>query len=98
MRTTCGQVINPVCLASSLLQELEQDRHSLRLKLQGCQAQWECQVGELERDVRTLNTQVERLTQQLSEAERERSRSEEQHNEFSQQLQDQLQAVSVTSF
>lgn len=76
-----------------LSQELEQDRHDLRLKLQGCQALWESQVGELERDVRALNAHTERLTRQLSEAAREKSRREEQHNEISQQLQEQLQAV-----
>ncbi|XP_058274035.1 BICD family-like cargo adapter 1 isoform X2 [Hemibagrus wyckioides] len=75
------------------IEELEQDRYDLRLKLQGCQAQWESQVGELERDVRVLSAQAERLTRQLSEAEREKSRSEEQHNQFSHQLQEQLQAA-----
>ncbi|KAB5535559.1 hypothetical protein PHYPO_G00119070 [Pangasianodon hypophthalmus] len=75
------------------IEELEQDRHNLRLKLQGCQAQWESQVGELERDVRALNAHAERLTRQLSDAEREKSRSEEQHSEISQQLQEQLQAA-----
>lgn len=94
MRVKYGCVINPISL---LLQELEQDRHDLRLKLQGCQAQWESQVGELERDVRALNAHTEQLTRQLSEAEREKGRSEEQHNEISQQLQEQLQAVSTTS-
>lgn len=81
----------------SIPQELEQDRHDLRLKLQGCQAQWESQVGELERDIQSLNAHAKRLTQQLSEAEKERSRSEEQNNEISQQIQEQLQAVSTTS-
>ncbi|XP_060761785.1 BICD family-like cargo adapter 1 isoform X3 [Neoarius graeffei] len=75
------------------IEELEQDRHDLRLKLQGCQAQWESQVGELERDVRALNAHTEQLTRQLSEAEREKGRSEEQHNEISQQLQEQLQVA-----
>ncbi|XP_027018491.2 BICD family-like cargo adapter 1 isoform X1 [Tachysurus fulvidraco] len=75
------------------IEELEQDRHNLRLKLQGCQAQWESQVGELERDVRVLNARAERLTRQLKEAEKEKSRSEEQHNQISQQLQEQLQAA-----
>ncbi|XP_060761784.1 BICD family-like cargo adapter 1 isoform X2 [Neoarius graeffei] len=77
------------------IEELEQDRHDLRLKLQGCQAQWESQVGELERDVRALNAHTEQLTRQLSEAEREKGRSEEQHNEISQQLQEQLQAMEA---
>lgn len=53
-------------------------------------------MGELERDIQALNAHTERLTWQLSEAEREKSRSEEQHNEISQQLQEQLQAVSGT--
>ncbi|KAK3534368.1 hypothetical protein QTP86_014443, partial [Hemibagrus guttatus] len=75
------------------IEELEQDRYDLRLKLQGCQAQWESQVGELERDIWVLNAQAERLTRQLSEAEREKSRSEEQHNQISQQLQEQLHAA-----
>lgn len=79
----------------SLPQELEQDRHNLRLKLQGCQAQWENQVGELERDVQALTAHAERLTLQLSETKREKTLGEEQHNEISQQLQEQLQEVSV---
>lgn len=81
-----------------LPQDLEQDRHDLRLKLLGCQAQWESQVGELERDVRALNAHTEQLTRRLSETERDKSRSEEQHIEIRQQLQEQLQAVSDVSF
>ncbi|KAM9440241.1 BICD family-like cargo adapter 1 isoform 2-T2 [Clarias gariepinus] len=73
------------------IEELEQDRHNLRLKLQGCQAQWENQVGELERDVQALTAHAERLTLQLSETKREKTLGEEQHNEISQQLQEQLQ-------
>ncbi|KAK1900131.1 BICD family-like cargo adapter 1 [Dissostichus eleginoides] len=55
------------------LEALEQGRHELRQKLEGCQSQWESQVGELERDVRELRGQVERLTRTLSEAERDKS-------------------------
>ncbi|XP_072524963.1 BICD family-like cargo adapter 1 [Salminus brasiliensis] len=75
------------------VEELEQGRHELRLKLQGCQAQWESQVAELERDVRELRAQVEGLTRALSEAEREKSRNQQQHSEISQQLREQLQAA-----
>ncbi|TDH14921.1 hypothetical protein EPR50_G00026140 [Perca flavescens] len=63
------------------LEELEQGRHELRLKLEGSQSQWESQVLDLERDVRELRAQVERLTQALSEAEREKSRAQVEHNE-----------------
>ncbi|TSP46836.1 BICD family-like cargo adapter 1 [Bagarius yarrelli] len=76
------------------IEELEQDRHDLRLKLQGCRAQWESQVLELERDIRMLNAQSERLTRQLSETERGKSLSEEQHNRISQQFQEQLQELA----
>ncbi|KAI5626379.1 BICD family-like cargo adapter 1 [Silurus asotus] len=75
------------------IEELEQERYDLRLKLQGCQVQWESQVGELERDVRALSAQAEKLTQRISEAEKEKSQREKQHNEISQQIQEQLQAA-----
>ncbi|XP_030008965.1 BICD family-like cargo adapter 1 [Sphaeramia orbicularis] len=72
------------------LEELEQGRHELRLKLEGCQSQWESQVGELERDVRELSAQVERLTLALSEAERDKSRAQLEHSEQTQLLREQL--------
>lgn len=72
------------------LEELEQGRHELRLKLEGCQSQWESQVVELERDVRELSAQVERLTQALSEAERDKSRAQLEHSEHTQRLREQL--------
>ncbi|XP_070685667.1 BICD family-like cargo adapter 1 isoform X2 [Pempheris klunzingeri] len=72
------------------LEELEQGRHELRLKLEGCQSQWESQVGDLERDVRELSTQVERLSQALSEAERDKSRAQLEHSEHTQRLREQL--------
>ncbi|KAL7842716.1 hypothetical protein SRHO_G00244050 [Serrasalmus rhombeus] len=75
------------------VEELEQARHELRLKLQGCQVQWESQVAELERDVLELRAQVEELTQALSEVEREKSRNQQQHIEISQQLREQLHTV-----
>uniref|UniRef100_A0A3B1J870 Si:ch211-235m3.5 n=1 Tax=Astyanax mexicanus TaxID=7994 RepID=A0A3B1J870_ASTMX len=79
--------------ADKVEQELEQGRHELRLKLQDCQAQWESQVAELERDVRELRGQVEGLTRALSETEKEKSRDKQQHAEISQQLREQLQAA-----
>ncbi|KAL3057321.1 hypothetical protein OYC64_007741 [Pagothenia borchgrevinki] len=72
------------------LEALEQGRHELRQKLEGCQSQWESQVGELERDVRELSGQVEQLTRTLSEAERDKSRAELEHSEHTQRLRDQL--------
>ncbi|XP_072318983.1 BICD family-like cargo adapter 1 [Eucyclogobius newberryi] len=75
------------------LEELEQNRHELRLKLEGCQSQWESQVGDLERDARELSAQVEHLTLALGEAERNRTRGEMEHGENTQRLQDQLNAA-----
>ncbi|KAM4627380.1 BICD family-like cargo adapter 1 [Polymixia lowei] len=72
------------------LEELEQGRHDLRLKLEGCRSQCECQVGDLERDVREQSAQVERLTQALSEADRDKSRAQQEHNEQIQRLREQL--------
>ncbi|XP_058488954.1 BICD family-like cargo adapter 1 isoform X2 [Solea solea] len=72
------------------LEELEQGRHELRLKLQGCQSQWESQVGDLERDVRELRAQVELLTQALGEAERDKSRAQLEHSEHTQRLRQEL--------
>uniref|UniRef100_A0A9J8D1B7 Si:ch211-235m3.5 n=1 Tax=Cyprinus carpio carpio TaxID=630221 RepID=A0A9J8D1B7_CYPCA len=73
------------------LQELEQGRYELRVKLEDCQAQWESQVSELERDVQELQAQVERLKRSLSAAEREKSRLKQEHSEQSQRLREQLQ-------
>ncbi|XP_028430269.1 BICD family-like cargo adapter 1 isoform X2 [Perca flavescens] len=78
------------------LEELEQGRHELRLKLEGSQSQWESQVLDLERDVRELRAQVERLTQALSEAEREKSRAQVEHSEHTQQLREQLNTAMET--
>ncbi|KAM7399450.1 hypothetical protein PAMP_018723 [Pampus punctatissimus] len=72
------------------LEELEQGRYELRLKLESCQSQWESQVGDLERDARELSAQVERLTQALSEAERDKSRAQLEHSEHTQRLREQL--------
>uniref|UniRef100_A0A3P9QG77 Si:ch211-235m3.5 n=1 Tax=Poecilia reticulata TaxID=8081 RepID=A0A3P9QG77_POERE len=78
------------------LEELEQGRHELRLKLEGCQSHWESQVGELERDVRELSAQVEQLTQALSEAERDKGRLQLEHGEQTQRLREELRTVSPT--
>ncbi|KAA8594267.1 BICD family-like cargo adapter 1 isoform X2 [Etheostoma spectabile] len=72
------------------LEELEQGRHELRLKLEASQSQWESQVLDLERDVRELRAQVERLTRALSEAERDKSRAQVEHREHTQRLREQL--------
>lgn len=78
------------------LQGLEQGRHELRLKLEGCQSQWESQVGELERDARELSAQVEQLTRALSEAERDKGRLQLEHGEQTQRLREELRTVSLT--
>lgn len=75
-------------------QGLEQGKHELRLKLEGCQSQWESQVSELERDVRELRSEVERLTRALAESERDRSRDRQEHSEHSQRLGEMLTKVS----
>lgn len=74
-------------------QGLEQGKHELRLKLEGCQSQWESQVSELERDVRELRSEVERLTKALAESERDRSRDRQEHSEHSQRLGEMLTKV-----
>ncbi|XP_059370926.1 BICD family-like cargo adapter 1 [Carassius carassius] len=73
------------------LEELEQGRYELRVKLEDCRVQWETQVSELERDVQELQERVERLSQSLSEAEREKSRLKQEHSEHSHRLREQLQ-------
>ncbi|KAF6736015.1 Bicaudal D-related protein 1 [Oryzias melastigma] len=75
------------------LEELEQGRHELQLKLEGCQSQWESQVGDLERDVRDLSAQVERLNQALSEAKKDKSRAELEHSEQTHRLKGELNAA-----
>ncbi|XP_054884911.1 BICD family-like cargo adapter 1 [Poeciliopsis prolifica] len=75
------------------LEELEQGRHELRLKLEGCRSQWESQVGELERDVRELGAQVEQLTRALSEAQRDKGRLQLEHGEQMQRLREELRTA-----
>ncbi|CAL8361329.1 unnamed protein product [Merluccius merluccius] len=72
------------------LEELEQGRHELRVKLTTCQSQWESQVGDLERELRELSGQVESLTQAVGEAEREKGRAQRDHAERTQRLREQL--------
>uniref|UniRef100_A0AAQ6ABV6 Uncharacterized protein n=1 Tax=Amphiprion ocellaris TaxID=80972 RepID=A0AAQ6ABV6_AMPOC len=72
------------------LEELEQGKHELRLKLEGSQSQWESQVGDLERDARELSAQVERLSRALSEAEKDKSRAQLEHSEQTQRLREEL--------
>lgn len=76
-------------------QELEQGRHDLRVKLEGCQSGWVSQVGDLEKDVRDLSGQVDRLTQALTDADRDRTRAQEEHAEHTQCLREQLSTVST---
>ncbi|KAK7156935.1 hypothetical protein R3I94_006856 [Phoxinus phoxinus] len=73
------------------LEELQQGRYELRVKLDICQAQWESQASELERDVQELQAQVDTLNQTLSEAESEKTRLKHEHSEQSQRLREQLQ-------
>lgn len=73
------------------LEELQQGRYELRVKLDICQAQWESHVSELERDVQELQAQVDTLNQTLSEAENEKTRLKHEHSEQSQRLREQLQ-------
>ncbi|KAM4742950.1 BICD family-like cargo adapter 1 [Anableps anableps] len=75
------------------LEELEQGRHELRLKLEGCQSQWESQVGDLEQDVRELSAQVEQLTRALSKTERDKGRLQLEHGEQTQRLREELRTV-----
>ncbi|XP_061924119.1 BICD family-like cargo adapter 1 [Entelurus aequoreus] len=72
------------------LEVLEQGRHELRLKLEGCQSEWESQVGYLERDVRDLSSQVQQLARALRQAERDKSRAQLEHSEYTQKLREQL--------
>lgn len=77
-------------------QELEQGKHELRLKLEGCQTQWESQVSDLEKDAKELSAQVERLTGALAEAERDKGRAQRERDETAQRLREQLHTVSPT--
>ncbi|KAL4647609.1 BICD family-like cargo adapter 1 isoform X2 [Arapaima gigas] len=79
---------------SGRIEELEQGKHELRLKLDSCQAQWETQVAGLECDVQDLSAQVEHLNQALGEAERERDQARQDHAEQSEQLQEQLRTAA----
>uniref|UniRef100_H3DPN1 Si:ch211-235m3.5 n=1 Tax=Tetraodon nigroviridis TaxID=99883 RepID=H3DPN1_TETNG len=75
------------------LEELEQGKHELRLKLEGCQSQWESQVSDLEKDARELSARVERLTGALAQAERDKGRAQRERDEQTQRLREQLQAA-----
>ncbi|KAJ8396449.1 hypothetical protein AAFF_G00017550 [Aldrovandia affinis] len=75
---------------SDKLEELEQNRHELRVKLDGTRTAWEDQVTELERDVQDLTVQTERLNQALSEAERDKTQTEQEHADETHRLREQL--------
>ncbi|KAL2096325.1 hypothetical protein ACEWY4_008473 [Coilia grayii] len=75
------------------LEELEQGRHELRVRLGGCQAQWEGQVAELERDLQELSAQKQNLQNQLTQAQRAHHQDQQNHAEQTQLLQQQLQAA-----
>lgn len=51
-------------------------------------------MGDLERDVRDLSSQVERLNQALSEAEKDKCRAQMEHSEQTHRLKGELNAVS----
>ncbi|KAI7800760.1 BICD family-like cargo adapter 1 [Triplophysa rosa] len=72
------------------LEELQQGRYEMQVKLDSCQAHWESQVAELERDARELHSQVDRLTQSLCKAEKEKTRLKHEHSEQSNRLREQL--------
>lgn len=72
------------------LEELQQGRYELQVKMDSCQAHWESQVAELERDIQELHSQVDRLTQSLCEAEKEKTRLNHEHGEHSNRLREQL--------
>lgn len=73
------------------IEDLQQGRYELQVKLDSCQAHWEGRVTDLEQDVHELQVQVEGLTQNLCEAEKEKSRLNHEHSEQSQRIRDQLQ-------
>ncbi|XP_064207373.1 BICD family-like cargo adapter 1 isoform X1 [Anguilla rostrata] len=75
---------------SDKLEEFEQNRHELRVKLDSCETAWENQVAELERDVQELTVQTERLTQALSEAERDKKQTQREQADESNRLKEQL--------
>ncbi|MBN3308364.1 BICL1 protein, partial [Amia calva] len=78
------------------LEELEQGKHELRLRLEGRQSEWESQVAELEKDTRELGRQVDRLTRALRQSEQEKSQAEREHGEHCGRLIEQLnKAVAV---
>ncbi|XP_069040432.1 bicaudal-D-related protein 2-like isoform X2 [Lepisosteus oculatus] len=72
------------------LEELEQGRHELQVRLEGQQSQWESQVTELEKDMRELSSEVQRLTQALRTTEREKNKMARELTEQNHQLLEQL--------
>ncbi|KAJ8347692.1 hypothetical protein SKAU_G00262810 [Synaphobranchus kaupii] len=72
------------------LEELEQNRHELRVKLDSCKTAWENQVAELEKDVQELTIQTERLNQALSKAERNKTQTQREHADENNRLKEQL--------
>ncbi|XP_061105841.1 BICD family-like cargo adapter 1 isoform X1 [Conger conger] len=75
---------------SDKLEELEQSRHELRVKLDSCETAWENQVVELERDVQELTIQTQRLNQALTEAERCKKQTQREHADETNRLKEQL--------
>uniref|UniRef100_H3B1K7 Uncharacterized protein n=1 Tax=Latimeria chalumnae TaxID=7897 RepID=H3B1K7_LATCH len=54
------------------LEELEQEKHMLRLKYEGQEVQWDTRVSEMENDNQELQREVWRLQQALQEAEKDK--------------------------
>ncbi|XP_048837645.1 BICD family-like cargo adapter 1 [Brienomyrus brachyistius] len=77
------------------LEELEQGRHELQLKLTSCQAEQGTQVAELESDVQELNAQVKQLTRALNQAKRDEKRAQEELSEQTRCFQERLENATA---
>lgn len=78
-----------------VLQVLEQDRHSLRRKLESTQSECDTRLLELQADIRELNQTLAERESSLKQTEREKASLIAELTEQNQRLTNQLKEVRV---
>lgn len=77
------------------MQNLEQEKHQLRQRLERREGEWEGRVAELETDVQQLKGELEKYKAQLREADRDKTRTITKFSEQNHSLLEQLSRVSA---
>lgn len=77
------------------MQNLEQEKHELRQRLERREGEWEGRVAELETDVQQLKGELEKHKVQLREADRDKTHIITELSEQNHSLLEQLSRVSA---